>query len=85
MTNEVLCVLTDILPIPLVENDSCVGALFNEVLEVLATEWGVSAEKSVGNHAKRPHINRFAVTFLEHDFWCCITKRASHGCENFIF
>lgn len=50
MANEILCVVTDILPIPLVEDDSSIIAFFDEVLEVLATERRVSTEKSIGDH-----------------------------------
>jgi len=52
MTNEVLCVLADILPIPLVEDDSSIGAFVNEVLKVLATERRVSTEQGIGDHAE---------------------------------
>jgi hypothetical protein len=85
MTNEILCIITDILPIPLVEDDSSVGAFFDEVLEVLATERRVSTEKSIGNHTKGPHVDWFAVAFLKHDLGCSITKGTGHCCENFVF
>lgn len=85
MANEILCIITDILPIPLVEYDSSAGAFFNKVLEVFATERRVSAEKGVGDHTKGPHIHWFAMAFLEHDLGRCIAKRTGHGCENFVF
>ena len=85
MANEILCVVTDILPIPLVEDDSGIVAFFDEVLEVLATEWRVSTEKSIGDHTQGPHIYWFAMALLEHDLGCCIAKRTSHGCEDFVF
>jgi hypothetical protein len=85
MANEVLCIITDILPITLVEDHSCIGAFFDKVLEVLTAEGRVSTEESVGDYTKRPHIYSFAVAFLQHNFGCCVAKGASHGCENFVF
>jgi hypothetical protein len=85
MADEILRIITNILPRPLVEDNSSIGAFFNEVLEVLATERRISTEKSIRDHAEGPHIHRFSVTFLEHDFRCCIAKRTGHGGENFVF
>ena len=85
MANEVLCILADILPIPLVEDDSGVGAFFDKVLEIFATERRVSTEESIGDNAKGPHIHWLAVAFLEHDLRSCIAKGTGHSCENFVF
>jgi hypothetical protein len=85
MPNEVFRVITNILPISLVENDSGIAALIDKVLEVLASERGVAAKESVCDYAERPHINRLSVALLQHDFWGGITKRPSHCCEDFVF
>jgi hypothetical protein len=74
MSNEVLRITADILPIPLVENDAPVTAFLDEVLEILASEGRVSAKESVGNDTEGPHINRLAVPLLQHDFWGGVTK-----------
>lgn len=42
MTNEVLGIVTNILPVSLVEDDSGIAALVDEILEVLAAERGVA-------------------------------------------
>lgn len=36
--NEVFGVITDILPVPFMEDDTSVAALFDEILEVFAAE-----------------------------------------------
>jgi hypothetical protein len=85
MADEILCIITDILPIPFVEDDSSIGALFDEVLEILATERRVSTEKGICYNTEGPHIHWLAVAFLEHYLGRCIAKRPGHGCENFVF
>ena len=85
MSNEVLRVITDVLPVSLMENDSGIAAFINKILQVLTSERRISAEKSVGDNAKRPHIYWLSVTLLQHDFWGCVSERPSHGCEDFVF
>lgn len=82
--DEVLGLLTDILPVAFVEDNSAVLGLFDQVCQVFAAERRVTAEKGVGNDTKRPHIDRLAMSLLEHDFGCCVTKGTSHGLENAV-
>lgn len=84
MTNEVLCIVTDILPVSLMENDFGVGALLDQILKVLATERRVTAQKGVGDYAQGPHVYWLSVTLLQHNFRGGISKGASHGGEYFI-
>lgn len=72
--DELLGFWTDLLPIALMENDTAVLALLNQIGQVLGPERGVTAQKGVGDDAHGPHINRLPVTFLKHDFRCSITK-----------
>lgn len=85
MTNKVLCIITDILPVPLMENDSRITALIDQILQILTSERRITAEKRVGDDAKRPHINGLSVTLLQHHFWGCVAEGASHCSENFVF
>ena len=74
MSNEVLRIITDILPVSLMENDSGIATFINEILQVLASERRISAEKSVGDNAERPHIYWLSVALLQHDFWGCVSE-----------
>jgi hypothetical protein len=64
--DEVLGVVADVLPVPLVEHHAAGAALVDEVLEVLGAEGRVAAEQGVGDDAERPHVDRLAVALLEH-------------------
>jgi hypothetical protein len=85
MSNEILGIVTDILPIPLVENDPSVTALLDEILKVLTAERRVSAKKCVGDDTHRPHIYGLSMTFLQHNLGSGITKGSSHCREHFVF
>ena len=74
MLNKVLRIVTDILPVSLMENDSGVAAFIDEILQVVASERRVSAEESVSDDTEGPHIYWLSVTFLQHDFWCGVAK-----------
>jgi hypothetical protein len=78
--NEVLCIVADIFPVPLMEDDRRIAALFDKILQILASERGVSAKQRVGNDTQGPHIYWLPVPLLEHDFWSGISKRTSHCC-----
>jgi hypothetical protein len=82
--DEILGLLADILPVAFVEDYSAVLGLFDQVGQVLAAERRVTTEKSVGNDAERPHVDRLAMSLLEHDLGCCVAKRAGHGLENAV-
>lgn len=79
--DEVLRILADLLPISLVEDNTAVLTLLDQVCQALTTEGGVSAEQSVGNDAHGPHVNRLAVSTLQHDLGGGITEGTSHGRE----
>jgi len=74
VTDEVLGIITDVLPVPLVEDYSGVAALVDKVLEILATERRVTAEQGICDHTERPHIYWLSVTLLHHYFWCSVAK-----------
>lgn len=74
MSNEVLRIVTHVLPVAFVEYDFSVTALVDQILQVLATERRVSAKQRIGDDAKRPHIDRLRVAFLQHDFRGSITE-----------
>lgn len=82
--DEMLSVVGDILPVPLVEDNLCAGALLDQVLEVLAAERRVAAEEGVGDDAHGPHVDGLAVALLEHDFWGGVAEGASHGGEDLV-
>jgi hypothetical protein len=67
-----------------VEDDSAVLGLFNQVGQVLAAERRVTTEKSVGDDTEGPHVDRLAMSLLEHDLGCCVAKGAGHGFENAV-
>jgi len=48
--DKIFSIVTDILPVPLMKYDSSVTALVDEVLEILASERGISAKKCVRNN-----------------------------------
>jgi hypothetical protein len=83
--DKVLGVIRHILPITLVEDDLGVGALLDQVLQILGPEGGVSAEKGVGDHAEGPHVDGLTVAALEHHFWGGIAEGTGHGGQNFVF
>jgi hypothetical protein len=83
-SNEELGILADILPVPLMENDSAVAALLNEIGQALAAEWRVSTEQGVGDNTERPHIHSLSVSFLKHDLRRSISERTRHGVEHGI-
>ena len=66
------------------EDNSAVLGLLNKVGQVLAAEGRVTAEESVGDDTERPHVDGLAMSFLEHDFGCCVTEGSSHGLEHTI-
>lgn len=72
--DKVLCVVTDFGPIPWVEDDLFVTALFDEIAHGLAAEGRITTEKRVGNDTEGPHVYRLAMAFLFHDFWRSIAK-----------
>lgn len=72
--DEVLGVVTDFGPVPWVENDLFVTALLDEIAHGFAAEGRVTTEKSVGDDTERPHVYRFAVTFLFHNLWRSVAK-----------
>ena len=82
--DEVFGVVGDILPVPLMKDDLCTGALLDQILKVLGAEWAIAAEKGVSNYAQGPHVDWLAVALLEHDFWGGVAEGASHGGEDFI-
>jgi hypothetical protein len=67
-----------------VEDNSSVLGLFDQISQVLAAERRVTAEKSVGDDSERPHVDRLAMSLLEHDLGCCVSKGAGHGLENAV-
>lgn len=84
MANEVLRIITDVLPVSLMEDNCCIAALFNQVLKALASEGRITAKQSVGNDAEGPHIDRLSVTFLQHHFWSCVAEGSCHCGEDFV-
>ena len=74
ITNKVLRIITNILPVSLMENDSGIAAFIDEILEILASERRISAEESVGNDSKGPHVYWLSMTLLQHDLWGCVSK-----------
>jgi hypothetical protein len=64
LQNEVLGIVADILPVPLVEHNLGAAALIDEVLEILGAEGRVATEQGVGNDTERPHIDGLAVALL---------------------
>ena len=82
--DELLRILANIFPVPLVEDNTSILALFNKVREVLRSEWRVSAKQGIGDDAHRPHVYWLAVPLLQHDFWCSISKRTGHGGEDLV-
>lgn len=82
--DEFLGLLADILPIPLVKDDSTIFTLVDEICKVLASEWRVTAEKGICNDTHRPHVDWLAMSPLEHDFGSCVAERSSHGLEDAI-
>lgn len=74
MSNEIFCIITDILPILLMENDPGIAAFVDEILEVFAAERGVTAEEGVSDDTERPHIYWLSMTLLEHDFGSGVAK-----------
>lgn len=66
------------------EHDAASCALIKKILQVLASEGGVTAEQGVGDDAHRPHVYGLSMAFLGHHFRGRITKRSSHGLECFV-
>lgn len=82
--DEVFRVVGDILPIPLMKDNLCAGALLDQILEVLGAERAITTEKGISDYAQGPHIDWLAVALLEHDFWGGIAEGAGHGGEYFV-
>lgn len=74
LQDEVLGVVANVLPVPLVEHHVASGALVDQVLEVLGAERRVATKQSVGNDAQRPHVHGLAVALLKHHLGCRITE-----------
>lgn len=81
MQDEVFCIVADVLPVSLVEDNRVLSALPDKVLEVLTAERRVTTEQSVSDNTHGPHIHRLSMTFLAHHLGGSITERASHGLE----
>jgi hypothetical protein len=83
LQDEVLGIVTDVLPVAFMEDDRVISAFPDEILEILASERGVTAEQGVSNDTHRPHVYGLSMALLAHHFRGSITKRASHGFEGF--
>lgn len=84
MVDEVLGIITDILPVPLVIHHAAGAALVDEILEVLGSERGIAAKQGIGDDAKRPQVDGLAVALLEHHLGRRIAEGPSHGREHLI-
>lgn len=76
--DEILGVLTDILPVSVMEDNSAVGALVQQLPEVLTAERGVTAQQSIRDDAHGPHVYGLSVSLPVHDLGGCVPKRAGH-------
>jgi hypothetical protein len=72
--DEVLRIVTNILPVFRMEDDLLIAALLDELRHGFAAEWRIAAEKGVGDDTERPHIHRLAMALLLHDLWRSIAK-----------
>lgn len=84
LCDELLCIFTDFLPVALVEDNTAVLALLNQVCKVLGPEWRVTTEQCVGDDSHGPHVDRLAVALLQHNLRRCVTKRTSHGGQHLV-
>lgn len=84
-SNKVLGIVTDVLPVSLVENDSALRALGQQVLQVFTAEGRVAAQQRVGDDAHGPHVDGLAVALAVHNFRGGVAKRAGHGVERLFF
>ena len=84
LKDEVLGIVANVTPIPLMEDNIAGVALIDEVLQVLRTERRVAAKQDIGNDTHRPHVNGLAMGLAHHNLGSSIAERACHGREQLI-
>ena len=66
------------------EDDTTILAFLDQICEVFRPEWRVTAKQCVGDDSHGPHVNRLAMSLLQHNFRCRVTKGASHSSQHLV-
>jgi len=62
-----------------------VSTFFNQITHSLASEWRIAAKQCISDDTERPHIHRFAMASLFHDFGSGIAERSRHRGEDLLW
>lgn len=83
--DEVLRVIGNVLPIPIVERDLFVANVLIDSVQVLAVERRLTAEQLVDDDAEAPDVDLLGVSFVLHELRCHVKGCSEHQIEALFF